>query len=79
MSIVFSVTGCCTPNLTMSFYSWPVASVFLHANRCSSSYIVYPYFVLVVIIAVCIMLNLIVAFFVESKFPSVLTKLYYTS
>jgi hypothetical protein len=34
---------------------------------------VYPYFVLVIVIAVCIMLNLIVAFFVEGKFPIMLT------
>lgn len=44
--------------------------MFLYASRCSSPFIVYLYFVLVVIVAVCIMLNVIVAFFVESKFTS---------
>lgn len=44
-----------------------IARVFLHADRFSEPYIVYPYFVTVVLIAVSIMLNVITAFFVESK------------
>ena len=44
-----------------------VANVFLYADRCSQPYIVYPFFVLVVLIGVSIMLNVITAFFVESK------------
>lgn len=47
-----------------------IAKVFLYADRNSQSYVVYPYFVIVVLIAVCIMLNVITAFFVESKYPS---------
>ena len=45
-----------------------IARVYLYANRCSHPYIVYPYFVVVVLVAVCIMLNVITAFFVESKY-----------
>lgn len=44
-----------------------IARVFLFAERFSQPYIVYTYFVVVVLIAVCIMLNVITAFFVESK------------
>jgi Ion transport protein len=59
-------------NPDLSHPSFAVDSVFLYATRCSSPYIVYPFFVLVVIIAVCVMLNVIVAFFVESKFAAFL-------
>lgn len=45
-----------------------IARVFLYADRYSQTYIVYSFFIVVVLIAVCIMLNLITAFFVESKF-----------
>lgn len=44
-----------------------IARVFLYADQHSHPAIVYPYFVIVVLIAVCIMLNVITAFFVESK------------
>ena len=45
--------------------------VFLYASTFSNPIIVYIYFVLLVIIAVCILLNVIVAFFVESKFAQI--------
>ena len=45
-----------------------IAKVFLYADRFSQTYVVYPYFVIVVLIAVCILLNVITAFFVESKY-----------
>ena len=44
-----------------------IAKVFLNANQHSHPVIVYTYFVTVVLIAVCIMLNVITAFFVEGK------------
>lgn len=44
-----------------------VANVFLFADRFSNRWIVYSFFVLVIIIGVSIMLNVITAFFVESK------------
>jgi len=44
-----------------------IAQVFLHANRCSSPYIVYPFFVATICCAVFIMVNVITAFFVECK------------
>jgi hypothetical protein len=44
-----------------------IAQVFLHANRCSSPYIVYPFFVAAICCAVFIMLNVVTAFFVECK------------
>lgn len=44
-----------------------IAQVFLYANRCSSPYIVYPFFVATICCAVFIMLNVITAFFVECK------------
>lgn len=47
-----------------------IAKVFLYADRFSQPYIVYPFFVIVVLVAVCIMLNVITAFFVESKSES---------
>ena len=45
-----------------------IAKVFLYADRYSQAYIVYSFFIVVVLIAVCIMLNLITAFFVESTY-----------
>lgn len=45
-----------------------IAHVFLYASRCSSPYIVYPFFVATICCAVFIMLNVITAFFVECKF-----------
>ena len=45
-----------------------IAQVYLYANRCSSPYIVYPFFVATICCAVFIMLNVITAFFVECKF-----------
>lgn len=44
-----------------------IAEVFLYATRCSSPYIVYPFFVATICCAVFIMLNVITAFFVECK------------
>ncbi len=44
-----------------------IAKVFLYADQHSHPAIVYPFFVTVVLIAVCVMLNVITAFFVESK------------
>lgn len=44
-----------------------IAQVFLHANRCSSPYIVYPFFVAAICCAVFIMVNVVTAFFVECK------------
>jgi len=44
-----------------------IARVFLYADRFSEPRFVYPYFVVVVLVAVCVMLNVITAFFVESK------------
>merc|ERR1712107_282880 len=41
-----------------------IAQVFLYANRCSSKYIVYPFFVGANLIAVSILLNVLTAFFV---------------
>ena len=48
-----------------------VAKVFLYADRCSNPLIVYPYFIITILVGVFIMLNVITAFFVEckSKFP----------
>jgi hypothetical protein len=43
-----------------------IAEVFLYADRCSSPYIVYPFFVIGNLIGVSIMLNVLTAFFVES-------------
>jgi hypothetical protein len=43
-----------------------IAEVFLYADRCSSPYIVYPFFILGNLIGVSIMLNVLTAFFVES-------------
>jgi hypothetical protein len=44
-----------------------IAQVFLYADRCSSPYIVYPFFVATICCAVFIMLNVVTAFFVECK------------
>ncbi len=44
-----------------------IAQVFLFANRCSSPYIVYPFFILGQILGGCILLNVVTAFFVECK------------
>lgn len=44
-----------------------IAQVFLYADRFSEPHFVYPYFVIVVLVAVCVMLNVITAFFIESK------------
>ena len=44
-----------------------IARVFLSASQHSHPVIVYAYFVVVVLVAVCIMLNVITAFFVEGK------------
>jgi two pore calcium channel protein len=47
-----------------------IAEVFLYANRCSSPFVVYPFFIATILVAVCIILNVITAFFVECKsFP----------
>ena len=43
-----------------------IAQVFLFASRCSSAYIVYPFFVVSNLIGVSIMLNVLTAFFVEA-------------
>jgi hypothetical protein len=43
-----------------------IAQVFLYADRCSSPYIVYPFFVTCNLIGVSIMLNVLTAFFVQS-------------
>lgn len=45
-----------------------IAKVFLFATRCSSPYIVYPFFVGGQIMGGCILLNVVTAFFVECKF-----------
>lgn len=44
-----------------------IAQVFLFSERCSSPYIVYPFFVLALCCSVFICLNVITAFFVECK------------
>ena len=44
-----------------------IAEVFVHATRCSSPKIVYPFFITGNLIGVSILLNLITAFFVECK------------
>ena len=44
-----------------------IAQVFLHSSRCSSPYIVYPFFVATICCAVFIMVNVITAFFVQCK------------
>jgi len=43
-----------------------IAEVFLYAKRCSSPYIVYPFFITGNLIGVAILLNVIIAFFVGS-------------
>jgi len=43
-----------------------IAEVFLYANRCSSAYIVFPFFVIGNLVGVSILLNVLTAFFVES-------------
>lgn len=43
-----------------------IARVFQFADRCSNAYIVYPFFVMINLIAVSIMLNVMTAFFVQS-------------
>jgi hypothetical protein len=43
-----------------------IAEVFLYADRCSSPYIVYPFFIIGNLVGVSIMLNVLTAFFVES-------------
>jgi hypothetical protein len=43
-----------------------IARVFQFADRCTSSFIVYPFFVSINLIAVSIMLNVMTAFFVQS-------------
>ena len=43
-----------------------IAEVFTYADRCSSPYIVYPFFVLSNLVGVSIMLNVLTAFFVET-------------
>ena len=43
-----------------------VAKVFLFAERCSSPYIVFPFFIVGNLLGVSIMLNVLTAFFVES-------------
>jgi hypothetical protein len=54
-------------NIMVSNDCHEIAKVFLYADRLSHRFIVYPSFILVVLVAVCIMLNIITAFFVESK------------
>jgi two pore calcium channel protein len=44
-----------------------VAEVFLYADRCSSPYFVYPFFICAICTGVFIMLNVITAFFVEGE------------
>jgi two pore calcium channel protein len=44
-----------------------IAEVFLYADRCSSPYLVYPFFIAGIFCGVFIMLNVITAFFVECK------------
>lgn len=51
-----------------------IAKVFLYADRCSSPAIVYGYFIVLVIVGVNVVLNVITAFFVESKSTMVLRK-----
>jgi hypothetical protein len=48
-----------------------VASVFLNADKNSSEYIVYPFFISANLIAVNILLNVLTAFFVGVSFTSV--------
>jgi hypothetical protein len=43
-----------------------VAKVFLYADRCSSPYVVFPFFICGNLVGVSIMLNVLTAFFVES-------------
>lgn len=43
-----------------------IAKVFTYATRCSSPFIVYPFFVIANLTGVSIMLNVVTAFFVES-------------
>ncbi|GKY94410.1 hypothetical protein MPSEU_000407000 [Mayamaea pseudoterrestris] len=43
-----------------------IAEVFLHAKRCSSTYIVMPFFVIGNLMGVSIMLNVVTAFFVQA-------------
>jgi len=45
-----------------------IAEVFLYATRCSSPFIVYPFFVISISCGVFIMLNVLTAFFVEGKY-----------
>ena len=45
-----------------------IAKVFLYADRCSSPYLVYPFFIAGICFGVFIMVNVITAFFVECKF-----------
>ena len=45
---------------------YAIAEVFLYADRCSSPYIVYPFFIIGNLVGVSIMLNVLTAFFVES-------------
>jgi len=59
--------GCITVFNVLVVNDWhQIANVFLYADRFSSPFAVYLYFVLLVIVAVCILLNVIVAFFVET-------------
>eukprot|EP00934_Nitzschia_sp_Nitz4_P006559 Nitzschia sp. Nitz4//scaffold69_size99277//14106//17060//NITZ4_004620-RA/size99277-augustus-gene-0.9-mRNA-1//-1//CDS//3329556676//6549//frame0 len=51
-----------------------ISNVFLYANRFSQPLIVYPLFVFVVLVAVCIILNVITAFFVETFVTRLSTK-----
>ena len=44
-----------------------IAQVFLYADRCSSPWFVYPFFICGICFGVFIMLNVITAFFVECK------------
>lgn len=41
-----------------------IANVYLHADRCYSPYIVYPFFILVNLVGVSILLNVLTAFFI---------------
>jgi len=59
--------GCITVFNVLVVNDWhQISNVFLYASRCSSPFVVYLYFVTLVIVAVCILLNVIVAFFVET-------------
>ena len=44
-----------------------IAKVFLYASRNNGSFVVYAYFIMVVVVGVVILLNVVTAFFVESK------------